>query len=232
MINKIVIVLFILSLLVVVICVYKKSEKNNISQTEIQPNIEQNESDYDLKHFYRYMYTNNITDSMTDEKQRIQIYNKYLKEYPNNNYIILRRAHTYHILGKNKEAINDYKLLLSNEQKNTEYIQDFAQFYIDIDDLKSAQNTLEKYYQNIQKDSGYYYINGQILAGYKKYDLALQSYNKAIELDNNNYLYYLSRSIIYNYLGMFKESQKDMKMSQDIKNSEKSPQEKLFRNNK
>ena len=206
----------------------KTNNKTQIAQNNIDGSSQNRKG---LEHYYHYLFENNISEVSANVDQKIEILNKYLEQYPENLNVIQKRARIYSSNEKYDKAIKDYAYIIAQNPNNIEYINEYADCYIEKYDFNQAKNILDKYYANIEKGADYYYLNGKIQQGLKKYNLALDFYNKAIELNGKNDMYYLSRAMVYKELKMFEESSKDIQTSIKIGESKKSPKERLGKNN-
>jgi tetratricopeptide (TPR) repeat protein len=139
-------------------------------------------------------------DTLNPESN-LGFFDKYLKDFPDDNFAIIARGNYKNFILKDPEAaLIDFEEALSKDPNFylAYYNRGIAYFYMDKLDL--ALNDFKRSTQINPKVSDAYINIGQIQHKISQYDSAIVSYNRAIEVSDNFPEAYLNRGITYQEL--------------------------------
>lgn len=156
---------------------------------------------------------------MSRYKEAKELYTTLLMEGDDewNYFIYYRRGYCYYYLGKLEEAENDAKKALGTNSKNKNYKEVKGQSFWLMASIYSERGNHEKsveylaYAGRILNDSNVWNNMGYSQLKAEKYTAALESFDKALELDIENPYVFSNRSFAYLKLGQLDEAQKDIK---------------------
>ena len=187
------------------------------------PNLEESKQELEKlsrqTDFTNYMFENIKDDNKNAEgkekeeqiRKSISLCDRYLEKKPNNPHALFWKAGSFLELNEFEQAIKIYKELVTIEPKYLNYTQGLANAYAKSGKLKTGLNIIEDFYDinKIEKNDEYYTAIGSVYEMAGQYDIALKSYNAAIEYDENSYYSYYARAYLYKKMNRMEEYEKD-----------------------
>ena len=125
----------------------------------------------------------------------------------NNKAVVLIDGEQY------KEALPYLDDLVARDSINTIYRHNRAVTLFNLKKYKEALADYEILSATIPEESEYVFQIGNAYEQLDSADLAVQFYSKAIQLENDKFLYYFKRGTVYLHEGKFKEAENDFNES-------------------
>lgn len=146
--------------------------------------------------------------AMGDKKAYQETSKQILAVDPYNTSANIQKAEDLVLNKKYKLARDAYKKALRNEPENQDALFGYAQTSYYVSDFKTSGETLNKMLElNPENPQAYSYL-GKIEAEKENWRQAAMYVEKAIQLDQNNYDYYLDYGNYNRYLGKYADAEK------------------------
>lgn len=158
----------------------------------------------------------------TNIEKQITLYTESLKYNSKQKETYLNRGFLYDRLGKYQEAVNDYKMAISIDNKFDVVISNLAYTYLR---MGKYQEALETASEALKINPNNFYAAGNKGTAFfwlKQYDKALEWYNKKIDINPFHPGGYSSRGIFYMETGELELAEKDFTHAKEtgLKNSD------------
>ncbi len=140
--------------------------------------------------------------------EAVNQYTEALKLEPQNEKVLLARAKAYKQLGQTEKAIKDYDQLVSLEPKDAEISYEAGKLYYEAGDYEKASNLLIRATSLDHNMVKAYQINIVSLAKLKKFEIALQEAELALDYKKDALNYY-NRGFVEDSLGMLDKAEDD-----------------------
>ena len=118
--------------------------------------------------------------------------------------------------GENEEALSSLNRVIRQEPDRFEAYLQRAEARSRTDNLQGALKDVDLYLSYFPSAHRAYYIRGSIQHRHGKYLDAIQSYNKALAMDQGEASYYFARGLTYGATGTTRYAEKDMSMALDL----------------
>lgn len=185
---------------------YLKEYKKAIDDFEKALEAEKNNASIYNNLGYSYYKTKNYTEAIINFEKAIALnplydlpyYNKGLCEFAQRNY---------------KEAIKNYEEAIKNNQEYTLAFYEKGKSELKLGNKKEAMKSFKKVIELSPRNYNAYNSIGNLYYNDKKYDMAIEHYNKGISINPNiGYLYY-NKSLAAKKLGDNKEAKYNLEQA-------------------
>lgn len=137
-----------------------------------------------------------------DTKTYKEINKKLLEKDPNNSAANITMGNDYILNKKYKNAQECFRKVLSSEKNNEDALFGYALSTYYLDDVKKAEETIDKLLDVNAKSAQGNALKGKICAEKYNYSQATDYYEKAINYGGPNYNYYLELGMCYRQRNM------------------------------
>ncbi|MDP2684497.1 MAG: tetratricopeptide repeat protein [bacterium] len=165
------------------------------------------------KFLANYLYkqlSTKFNESLEERKSTIEYFGDKLKENPKDYFALTERGIAYNLNDQFEESIIDLNLVLSIQTTNTEALYYRANSYINLNKYNEAIIDLTKLIElNDTNIAEKYNSRGNAYLKTKNYELALNDFNEAINLEPFNANYIFSRACFHQIAGNLPESISD-----------------------
>lgn len=140
-------------------------------------------------------------------KNIVQEATNQLRETPNSEKILTKRAQAYFDLEMENEALLDLNAILLENKKSVVALNKRARYYTNKGEFVKALKDIDASLRiNNSENVEANFLKGVILATKSKYRDAITYFNKTIEIDNNHYKAYYNKAVCLLELGRPNES--------------------------
>jgi tetratricopeptide (TPR) repeat protein len=143
-------------------------------------------------------------------------YNKSLSLEPEFTDALANRGAVYGATNQFDQAIEDFTKVMVIDPTNTDVISNRGYVYYQLREFEKAIIDCELYLQHKPDDTELINLIGLCQAGLNDYDSAIKAYNKAIQIEPGNGLFYLNRSFAFNSKGDKTTALKDAQQAQKL----------------
>jgi tetratricopeptide (TPR) repeat protein len=147
-------------------------------------------------------------------------YNKSLSLEPEFTDALANRGAVYGATNQFDQAIEDFTKVMVIDPTNTDVISNRGYVYYQLREFEKAIIDCELYLQHKPDDTELINLIGLCQAGLNDYDSAIKAYNKAIQIEPGNGLFYLNRSFAFNSKGdnsaALKDAQQALRLGLDV----------------
>ena len=158
-----------------------------------------------------------LFSELGNERASMSEINSAVESDVRNHAALQMRADKFREAEKYEEALNDYNKLLRLDPASFEAYLSRATSKNETGDLEGALEDVDIYLLYFPERDTAWFVKGQIQYRHKKYLDALQSMNKALDMNKGEPAYYHYRGLIYaNRSGTLQYAEKDFSMALDL----------------
>lgn len=151
-----------------------------------------------------YMRTGRMEKALVD-------YSDILDLNPDHRHALMMRAYIYSAQNLFKNARLDYEHLLRLEPGNEDVLLGLVLLNDKDNRPKEAMDQINQLIQRKPQCADYYAVRAEMELNRKAYESAEVDFQKAIDLDSTNVVYYMNRAVFYIKTGKKKEAREDLK---------------------
>jgi tetratricopeptide (TPR) repeat protein len=160
---------------------------------------------------WAYLHKKYLLKRIRKTNDALNVFNKAIALNPSAFWAYRERATILKDIGKYEEAIKDYNKSIEIGPKTSGAAYAYNQItycylYINKTNEKKALGSINKALELAPNDADYIETLGDVYEYIKDYDKAIEQYNKAININKNQRMSYISLIVIYKKLGREKEA--------------------------
>lgn len=156
-----------------------------------------------------YMRTHRMEKALTD-------YSDVLDLNPNHRHALMMRAYIYASQNLFRKARLDYEHLLRLDPDNEDAVLGLVLLNDKDNRPKEAMDQINQLIQKAPDRADYYMVRAEMEMNRKAYESAELDYQKAIELDSKNVVYYMNRALFYIRTGQKSKARQDLKEARTL----------------
>lgn len=138
-----------------------------------------------------------------------------IEDFKDNPRYHLERGEIYEMLGRNKDAIEDFSTSIELGPTEQAY-RGRAKMYQREGNPKSAISDLSVAIEMNPQSAELYFLRGNSYSGLKQYKQAISDYSSAIEMKRGKPMYYTARAIAYEKIGQTASAQADRRSAEQV----------------
>ncbi len=162
--------------------------------------------------------------------RQLEIVELVAENNPDNHNILLLKGAIEELLDKKETALESYNRVIGDLKDEYRAYLQRARLHFNRRDLNNALKDIKTAAALNPDDSEVFYLEGEIYRKMKLWEVAVNSYSKAVNLDGNHIEALYSRGYILRDLGVREESVKDLERARRLEkaNREERPDHKIY----
>lgn len=153
-------------------------------------------------------------------QKAIDAYNDYLQVRPNDLKIIYKRGRAFEELGQDKEAISDYRFIISKDAEYADAHLSMGEFFYRTNDYESALFHYDKVLEKDKSNAVGYFQRGKTHQRLGSLKEAMGDYNTAISINGSMGEFYIARGSLRLVMNQKSIACNDFKIAKSLESKE------------